>query len=191
MKKILILLFIISFSNVFSQKKNFSLEVNYPLEFSNGNSSGLTGIINSKLKYRFLNSESFSIGTSYSIDLLTGDLRYPYDKESFISHHLNLFGEVPLNSTNKLITSLGIGYSTQSYFKTTNFYSNSGSVSSTSEKDTIGGFNISFGGTYDIFKNFFIQTNFQFIRLYVEDYIAKKKIGFNKNRLKIGVGYRF
>lgn len=175
----------------FLKKKNFSLEVNYPLEFSNGNSSDLTGVINSKLKYRFLNRESFSIGTSYSIDLLKGDLRYPFDKESFISHHFNLFGEVPLNSSNKLITSLGIGYSTQSYFKSTIIYNNSGEVSSTSEKDTIGGFNISFGGTYDIFKNFFFQANFQFIRLYVEDYIAEKKVGFNKNRLKIGVGYRF
>ncbi len=191
MKKFLVLLFVLSFTNIFSQKKNFSLEVNYPLEFSNGNSSNLTGVINSKIKYRFFNRESFSIGTSYSIDLLTGDLQYPYDKESFISHHFNLFGEVPLNSTNKLIPSLGIGYSTQSYFKSTIIYNNSGEVSSTSEKDTIGGFNISFGGTYDIFKNFFIQANFQFIRLYVEDYIAEKKIGFNKNRLKIGVGYRF
>ncbi|RPG33390.1 MAG: hypothetical protein CBB72_009680 [Muricauda sp. TMED12] len=191
MKKFLVLLFVLSFTNIFSQKKNFSLEVNYPLEFSNGNSSNLTGVINSKIKYRFFNRESFSIGTSYSIDLLTGDLQYPYDKESFISHHFNLFGEVPLNSTNKLIPSLGIGYSTQSYFKSIIIYNNSGEVSSTSEKDTIGGFNISFGGTYDIFKNFFIQANFQFIRLYVEDYIAEKKIGFNKNRLKIGVGYRF
>ena len=191
MKKFLVLLFVLSFTNIFSQKKNFSLEVNYPLELSNGNSSNLTGVINSKIKYRFFNRESFSIGTSYSIDLLTGDLQYPYDKESFISHHFNLFGEVPLNSTNKLIPSLGIGYSTQSYFKSIIIYNNSGEVSSTSEKDTIGGFNISFGGTYDIFKNFFIQANFQFIRLYVEDYIAEKKIGFNKNRLKIGVGYRF
>ncbi|MER3316835.1 MAG: hypothetical protein RIB79_00950 [Allomuricauda sp.] len=191
MKKFLVLLFVLSFTNIFSQKKNFSLEVNYPLEFSNGNSSDLTGVINSKLKYRFLNRESFSIGTSYSIDLLKGDLRYPFDKESFISHHFNLFGEVPHNSSNKLITSLGIGYSTQSYFKSTIIYNNSGEVSSTSEKDTIGGFNISFGGTYDIFKNFFFQANFQFIRLYVEDYIAEKKVGFNKNRLKIGVGYRF
>jgi len=191
MKKLLVLLFVLSVTSIFSQKKNFSLEVNYPLEFSNGNSSDLTGVINSKLKYRFLNRESFSIGTSYSIDLLTGDLKYPYDKESFISHHFNLFGEVPLNLTKKLIASLGIGYSTQSYFKTTNIYGTSGEVSSTSEKDTIGGFNISFGGTYDIFKSFFVQANFQFIRLYVDDYLTEKKIGFNKKRLKIGVGYRF
>ncbi|PWL40300.1 hypothetical protein DKG77_05620 [Flagellimonas aquimarina] len=191
MKRILILLSIISFTATFSQKKNFSLEIGYPLELSDGNPTGLSGVINSKIKYRFWDAESFRIGTSYSIDLLTGDLIFQNEKESFISHHFNLFGEVPLNSTKKLLSSLGVGYSVHSYFITTNIYSESGPVISETEKSNVGGFNINFGGTYDIFKNFFVQGNFQFIRLYVESFIIEEKNGFNTNRLKFGVGYRF
>lgn len=128
MRKIFTLLFIISITIAFSQTKNFSLEINYPLEFSNGNSSDLTGIINSKVKYRFLNRESFNIGASYSIDLLTGELIFQNQSESFTSHHFNLFGEIPLNSIKGLMPFLGVGYSTQSYFKTTNIYSDAGPV---------------------------------------------------------------
>ncbi len=191
MKITIILAFLIASTNTFSQEKNFSLEIGYPIELSNGNSSGLTGIINSRIKYRFWNTESFGIGTSYSIDLLTGNITSENKKESFTSHHFNLFGEVPLNSSKTLFTSLGAGYTTQSYYITKIMDHGSGLISSETEKTNVGGFNIDIGGSYDILKNFFIQGTFQFIRLYVNDFLLEEKIGFNKNRLKVGVGYRF
>ncbi len=191
MNKTIILAFLIASTNTFSKKKNFSLEISYPLELSDGNSSGLTGIINSRIKYRFWDTESFSIGTSYSIDLLTGDVTFENKKESFTSHHFNLFGEVPLNSSKTLLSSLGVGYSLQSFFITKSIFGQSGSVVSNTEKDNIGGFNINFGGAYHIFKNFFIQGTFQFMRLYVDDFLLEEKNGFNINRLKFGLGYRF
>lgn len=197
MKRILLVL-LITFCIQVSAQKKFSLDINYPLELSDGNSA-LDGIVNARLKYRFVNNESFSFGGAYSMDLMQGALYTYYspdpEKRTYYTHHLNIFIERALSAANKLRLALGTGYSVQTFYVTTgrdeftpNVEFPSG-ISTT--KDSVNGFNITFGASYDLTNSLFIQTYFQYIRLFVEDTLFGDTIGFNVNRFKFGVGYRF
>ncbi|WP_036381773.1 outer membrane beta-barrel protein [Muricauda sp. MAR_2010_75] len=197
MKGILPILLIAISVQVSAQKK-FSLDINYPLELSDGNSA-LDGIANARLKYRFLNNESVSLGGSYSMDLMQGSLYTYYspdsEKRTYYTHHLNVFIEHTLSAANKFRLALGLGYTTQTFYVTTgrdeftpNVEFPSG-VSTT--RDSVNGFNINFGASYDLTNSLFIQTYFQYIRLFVENTLFEETIGFNVNRLKFGIGYKF
>lgn len=192
-----LLLFLIILGTEVSAQKNFSLDVSYPIELNDESSSSLTGIVNGRLKYRFVNSGLFAFGGSYSIDLLNGEIStygsLDSEKKNFITHHVNVFAEHSLKSDNNFRFALGIGYSSQTYFTsiTTGFENNSQQITSNTKKESIDGFNLNAGASYDIAKNLFVQVYYQFIRLYAKNPITDENMGYNTSRLKLGLGFRF
>ena len=190
---LLIILFLLSI-NAISQNKKFSIDINYPLSLSNGEFDKISGIIDGSLKYRFKETDLLEFGISYTFDLLKGKIspfvNEPDLNKNFIFHHLDVFSELNLNSTDRFHPFFGLGYTMLNY-DYEYFYGNNEFTEIRTKKENDSGINFNLGLKYDISDMFFVQTYFHYIRTFRKSVISDKNIGINNNQLKFGLGYRF
>ncbi len=187
-KLILTLLMIITIKS-FAQDSRFSVELNYPIPVGFVGEN-YNGIIDFGVDYRFLNLSPINIGVSFNGGILVDDLNQSSVIQDFkITSYIiqpRIFGELDLESIEKIHPTVGLGY-TIMVFKA------SGSLNGIeiSNSDfTHSGFNFNFGIAYDITEKLFVQAQYDFIKLGVDNNV-NTNANTSVSILKIGLGYRF
>ncbi|MFS4466366.1 outer membrane protein [Maribacter sp. 2210JD10-5] len=186
-KKLLFLgfLFTIFFSN--AQDKKWSLEASYPLWVGDNFGNDADGILDIGIKYRVLDFNIVELGASMNTALFHENIRSfdipqsdDFDETDWIFQP-RIFGEFQIPGIKKLRPNLGLGYTIVS----SNF---EGMLNGQdfSNKNSYGGFNINLGISYDVWNNFFIQAQYDYISLDVE-FRDNLDLGI----FKAGIGYRF
>ncbi len=178
-------LLLIFASTSFSQDSKISLELNYPLPIDqNFIGENYDGIIDLGIDYRFANIKFIKIGASLNGSLFINDNFQNIDITAYAVQP-RIFGELDIPSLQKLHPSLGIGY-------TIMFFDASGgsTIAPVDTSETEGGINLNAGIAYDVFKKFFIQLQYDFVKLSTNDDVPDTTFNTNVNILKIGIGYR-
>jgi hypothetical protein len=191
--KITFILFLFLSLNAIAQDKKFSVEIGYPLSLNSNNLQKIQGLADVSLKYRFADTESITYGVSYTFDWLKSEDQGVYGTSgNQLFHHVDAFGEFKVVGAEKLHPFVGVGFTllSQEYSRFINEDPGDPAfLAQQKEKENHAGFNINFGGSYDISSRFYVQTYFHYIRSYRD--FGGEKIGFNNNLLKIGAGFRF
>ncbi len=192
MKQKLLLALLLVFSiKSFSQNSKFSLELNYPIPIGNNFvGENYNGIIDIGADYRIANLNPVNIGLSVNSGVLVNNSNQNNGFQNFIvtSYVIQprLFGELDLESINKFHPSAGLGYTIMVFDASET--NNGFDVSDAS--DTQSGFNFNFGLAYDITEKLFVQAQYDFIKIRVDNDVPDTKFNTNVNILKIGLGYR-
>ncbi len=97
-----------------------------------------------------------------------------------------IFGNLDLESIDKFHPTVGLGYTIMVF--DASGINNGFDVSDAS--DTLSGFNFNFGLTYDITEKLFVQAQYDFVKLRVDNDVPDLKFNTNVTILKIGLGYR-
>ncbi|PID68008.1 MAG: hypothetical protein CR968_03805 [Flavobacteriia bacterium] len=188
MKKIYIflMLFLVSLT-VFSQNKKFSVEVNYPLAFSEF--VKFTGIVDAGLKYQFTTNESINYGASFTFDYLKADRDRDFVRD-YLFFHVNGFSETIIPSLNKIHVFFGAGFTYVTH-DSISFFHTDDYTDVIKDKENDSGFNLKFGAQYDLSSRFFVQSYYHFIRTYDKSRISDNIFKIHYNQVKLGVGVRF
>jgi len=190
MKQNLLLTLLLIFSiKSFSQESNFSLELNYPIPIDkNFIGENYDGIIDIGADYRIANLNPVNFGISLNGGVLVNNSNQNNGFQNFkVTSYViqpRIFAELDL--INKFHPSVGLGYTIMVF--NASGINNGFDVSDTS--DTQSGFNFNFGLAYDITEKLFVQAQYDFIKLGVDNEIPDTKFNTNVNILKIGLGYR-
>lgn len=193
--RLLILFSIFVITCSFSQEKKWNVEVNYTVIPEEG-FGGDRNFLDTGIKYRFVKLGIFDVGFGVNGGFWTANIdntgfENRRDKQYLIQPRF--FTELQIPGLNKLRPSLGLGYSfvnTVSDFTFSN--GNKGSNSSWDQ-----GINLNLGLSYDITNRFFVQAQYDFIDLTVDNDIPEGVIllssdtNFDINNLRIGLGFRF
>ncbi|MDH7448231.1 outer membrane protein [Aquimarina sp. 2201CG14-23] len=176
-----IVLLTISFK-LLSQDSKISFELNYPIPLGdNFIGESYTGIIDAGVDYKFVNLSPVKIGASLNGGILINN-KSDIFKTTAYTIQPRLFGELNIESIEKLRPSVGIGY-------TIMFFDVSG-TDTTESTDTQSGFNLNFGVAYDIYKKFFVQFQYDFVKLGAQDNLPDISFNTNIHLIKVGVGYK-
>lgn len=181
----LLILFFISFT-AFSQDKKVSVEFNYPIELTNEYEK-VKGIAGGGIKYRFINSELFSYGASFTVDYLK-DNYFWNEPLTYLYFHINAFAEMTIPTAEKIHPFAGAGYTLVNYDSL--FI---GSFQYATQRKNDYGFNLKFGIQYDFTNSFFVQSYFHYIQTYNESFIEGQVYNdsVKTKQVKFGLGYRF
>ncbi len=170
----------------FSQNSKYSLELNFPIPVDNnfiGNN--YSGIIDLGARVRFSNLNVINIGASLNGSVLTNNSTQSVRVTSYIIQP-RIFVELAVKSISKLHPSIGLGYAIMTF----NALGSSNGSNFLKVNNTQSGVNFNFGLSYDIAKRFFVQGQFNFIKLGVNNEVSDIKFNRNVNILKIGIGYQ-
>jgi len=176
---------------LFSQDSKFSLELNYPIPIDNNFiGENYNGIIDIGADYRIANLNPVNLGISLNSGVLVNNSNQNNGFQNFkVTSYViqpRIFGELDLESIDKLHPSVGLGYTIMVFDASgTN---NGFDVSDAS--DTQSGFNFNFGLAYDVTEKLFVQAQYDFVKLGVDNDVPDTKFNTNVNILKIGLGYR-
>jgi len=190
-QKLLALLLIFSIKS-FSQDSKFSIELNYPIPIDeNFIGQNYNGIIDSGLKYRFMNLEFINIGASFNAGMYKNtkkDRLQPFDVTTYIFSP-RVYAEFNIKSITKLHPSIGLGYSILNFRADVDRFNNQNNLSvSSSENEN--GINFNLGAAYDITSKLFAQVQYDIIKMEVDNEVPDIKYNTSINILKIGLGYR-
>lgn len=190
MRKIIIfLLFSLSLSPCFSQEKNWSLELNYPIPVDNNFvGHNFLGLFDVGAKYRFFDTEFLSFGAG----LNAGIMKFQNDEE--FEHYLlfnyyfqpKIFAELNMERLPEFRPFAYAGYSFMIFRADGTNYTND--LYYTSEN--LSGYNFGVGLVYDVATNFFIQLQYDFTRLKGENIDSASPYVLRVSLLKAGVGMR-
>ncbi len=162
----------------YSQDSKISLELNYPIPIDkNFIGENFNGIVDLGIKFRFVDLAPINIGASFNGGILTRKTDFQGSNVSNYIFQPRVFGEINLESIEKIHPHLGLGYTIMVF----DFAGGS---------DSQNGFNLNFGLIYDFTEKFFAQLQYDFVKLGVEDNVPNTKFNTNVNLLKIGIGYR-
>ena len=188
----------------FAQDQKWSVEANYPLNLTSGLGMGETnGVIDLGVKYRFLDIGPVQIGAglntsflknfdSFTYGSVSGDQEFIYKNKNFLLQP-KMFGEITIPGMPNLKSQLAIGYTVL----IDDIYYKDGNVINADTSQTDGGLNLNLGLSYDITRRFFVQIQYDYIRLNRKGtsiYNGQSyPYDFNENvsLLKAGVGFRF
>ncbi|MEN3322166.1 outer membrane beta-barrel protein [Mariniflexile soesokkakense] len=174
----------------FSQDSKFSLELNYPIPIDkNFVGENYDGIIDIGAKFRFVDLKLVNIGASLNGGLLVNNTN---DSNGSINVKVNsylvqprIFAELDSEIV-KIHPFIGLGYTFMVFDASgTN---NGFDVSGASE--TQSGLNLNLGIAYDITNSVFVQVQYDYIKIKVDNGVPDMKYNTNVNILKIGIGYR-
>ncbi|OUD33478.1 OmpW family outer membrane protein [Flavobacterium sp. FPG59] len=187
---LLTLLFILSMKS-FSQDSKLSLEMHYPLTMGqNFISKNYDGIIDVGGKFRFSELKNINIGASLNGGILSNNTNDNNGNQDFrVNSYLiqpRIFSELKIESVPKIRPFVGIGY-TFMVFKATG--TNNGFDVSASNS-TESGINANFGVAYDITSKIFLDLQFDYVKLNVDNEVPKTAFNTNVNLLKVGLGLR-
>ena len=182
-----LLIFTIS---VFSQNSKFSLEANFPITIDNnflGDDS--YGIIDLGLKYRFTELNPIKIGVSLNGSVLIDNSNQNNSPQDFlVTTYIiqpKVFAELNVDTVEKLHPFLGLGYT----FMNFQLSGSNNGMDVSDESDNLSGFGFNFGVAYDISNKIFVQVQYDFTKLKVDD-VPDIKFNTNVNLLKIGIGLK-
>ncbi len=190
-QKLLLTLVLILTIKTFSQESKFSLELNFPIPVDNNFvGENYNGIIDIGIDYRIANLNPINIGVSLNSGVLVNNSNQNNGLQDFkVTSYViqpRLFGELDLESIEKLHPSVGLGYTIMVF--NSSGTNNGFDVSDTN--DTQSGINFNFGLAYNITEKLFAQVQYDFIKLGVDNDTPDTKFNTNINILKIGFGYR-
>lgn len=190
-QKLLLTLLLIFSIKSFSQDSKFSFELNYPIPIDNNFiGKNYNGIIDVGVDYRIANLNPVNIGISLNGGILTNNSNQNKAFQNFkVTSYViqpRIFGELDLESIDKFHPSVGLGY-TIMVFDASGI--NNG-LDVSDANDTQSGFNFNFGLAYGITEKLFVQVQYDFIKLEVDNDASDIKFNTNVNLLKIGLGYR-
>jgi opacity protein-like surface antigen len=193
MKQKLLLTFLLIFTiKSFSQDSKFSIELNYPVPIDdNLIGRNYNGIIDAGLKYRLVNLDFINIGASFNAGMYKNtkdDRVQPFDVTTYIFSP-RIYGEFNIKSLSKLHPSIGLGYSILNFRADVDRFNNQNNLSVTSSESE-NGINLNLGVAYDITNELFVQVQYDFIKIGVENEVPDIKYNTNINIMKIGLGYR-
>ncbi|GAA4956697.1 outer membrane beta-barrel protein [Algibacter aquimarinus] len=191
MKHNLLFGFLLIFTiNAFSQDSKFSIEANYPITIDNnflGDDS--YGIVDLGLKYRFAELNPVKIGVSLNGSVLIDNSNQNNSPQDFlVTTYIiqpKIFAELNVESVEKLHPFLGLGYT----FMNFQLSGSNNGMDVSGESDNLSGFGFNFGVAYDISNKIFIQVQYDFTKLNVDD-VPDIKFNTNVNLLKIGIGFK-
>ena len=189
-KFLLILLLIFSIKS-FSQDSKFSLELNYPIPIDNNFvGENYNGIIDIGADYRIANLNPVNIGISLNGGVLVNNSNQNNGFQNFkVTSYVvqpRIFGELDLESIDKFHPTIGLGYTIMVF----NASGTNNGFDVSDASDTRSGFNFNFGLAYDITEKLFVQAQYDFVKLGVDNDVPDIKFNTNVNILKIGLGYR-
>ena len=191
MKYYLLFGFLLIFTiSAFSQNSKFSIEANYPITIDNnflGDDS--YGIIDLGLKYRFTELNPIKIGVSLNGSVLIDNSNQNNSPQDFlVTTYIiqpKVFAELNVDTVEKLHPFLGLGYT----FMNFQLSGSNNGMDVSDESDNLSGFGFNFGVAYDISNKIFVQVQYDFTKLKVDD-VPDIKFNTNVNLLKIGIGLK-
>lgn len=186
-KLVLVVLLILSFQG-FSQDSKFRLELNYPLTIDdNIIGRNYNGIVDAGLKYRLWDLGLVNLGAGVNAGFYknTKEDRLPGPDTSTFILSPKIFAEFNIPAIPKLSPYAGVGYSVL-FYKVKEYNMDDDIV-----VDPLDGINLNAGVSFDITKWFFVQVQYDFIRLRLEEGTPDFKYNTNVNILKAGLGVRF
>ncbi|WP_396149831.1 outer membrane beta-barrel protein [Flavobacterium sp.] len=188
---ILLLFFTIT---LLSQDSKFSVEANFPIPIGdNFLGKNYNGIFDVGAKYKFLNHKTIDIGASVNFGYFQNtksgatNVNQLFDVKIFPIQP-RIFMEFNIPSLEKFHPHVGIGYSILIY--DAKWKENTNADLPADIDDNENGLNFNIGLSYDLTRKLFIQAQYDFIKVGVEDGIPDKSYNTNINILKIGIGYR-
>lgn len=189
-KLLLVLLLILSIKS-FSQDSKLSIEMHYPIPIDqNFIGKSYNGIIDIGAKYRFSEITNINIGASINGGILANNTNDNNGNQDFkVKSYLiqpKIFAELKIKSISKLHPSIGFGYTFMVFDAsgTNNGFDVSGS------SKTESGINANFGVAYDITNKIFIDIQYDYVKLKVDNEIPNTTFNSNVNLLKVGLGFR-
>lgn len=191
MKKTLLILFLSLTLSLFSQKSKLSIELNYPIPADNNFiGKNYTGIVDIGGKYKIIDKDVFDFGIALNSGLLIFNNSKNNSPQNYKVYAYpiqpKMFCEFNIKSVEKLHPYTSFGYSFI-IFKATG--TNNG-FDVSDFNDTQSGINFNFGLSYDITSKFFINGQFDFIKLQKEKGIPNSTFNTNINIVKLGIGLR-
>lgn len=193
MSKNLLLVFLLIFSlEAFSQDSRFNVELNYPLTIDdNLLGRNYNGIVDAGLKYNFIDLGLVTLGAGINAGLYknTKEDRIPGPIANSYILSPKMYADFNLPSLTKLSSYLGLGYSVLLY-RTQEDQFNEPNYSDRTAKDSLDGINLNMGIAFDLTNRLFIQVQYDFIRIRLEEGIPDFKYNTNVNILKAGLGVR-
>jgi|TARA_B110000091_G_C13527043_1_gene354780 opacity protein-like surface antigen len=189
-QNLLVGLLLIFTLNAFSQDSKFSLEVNYPIAIDqNFLGEDSYGIIDLGLKYRFVELNPVKLGISLNGGVLVDNSNQNNSPQDFlVTTYIiqpKIFAELNIESIENFRPFIGLGYT----FMNFQLSGSNNGMDVSGESDKLNGFGLNFGITYDISRKIFIQAQYDFTKLNVDD-VPDIKFNTNVNLLKIGIGFR-
>ena len=96
-----------------------------------------------------------------------------------------MFAELDIASIEKIHPFLGIGYT----FINFQLSGSNNGMDVSGESDNLNGFGLNFGIIYDLTNKVFIQAQYDFTKLNIDD-VPDIEFNANVNLLKVGIGFR-
>ncbi|MVO08375.1 outer membrane beta-barrel protein [Flavobacterium sp. TP390] len=191
MKKTLLFVFLNLNLFLFSQESKLSIELNYPIPVDNNFiGKNYNGIVDIGAKYKIIDKNILDFGVAFN----TGLLVFNNSKDSFTQNFKvyaypiqpKIYCEFNIKNVEKLhpYTSLGYSFIVFKATGTNNGYDIS------NFNDTQSGLNLNLGLSYDITNRFFVNGQFDFIKLQKENGIPNSTYNTSVNLIKFGIGLR-
>jgi opacity protein-like surface antigen len=178
----------------FSQDSKFSIDANYPIAIGNNFlGQNYNGLVDLGAKYKFSDNKIVDIGASINFGFFQNTksgataLNQLFDVKVF-PIQARIFAEFNIQNLKKLHPQIGLGYSIIIYDAV--WRENTNADLPADIDDNENGFNYNIGLSYDLTNKLFLQAQYDFIKIGVEDGIPDKSYNTNINILKFGIGYR-
>ena len=178
----------------FSQDSKFSIDANYPIAIGNNFlGQNYNGLVDLGAKYKFSDNKIVDIGASINFGFFQNTksgataLNQLFDVKVF-PIQARIFAEFNIQNLKKLHPQIGLGYSIIIYDAV--WRENTIADLPADIDDNENGFNYNIGLSYDLTNKLFLQAQYDFIKIGVEDGIPDKSYNTNINILKFGIGYR-
>jgi outer membrane protein W len=193
LRLITVLIMLISFKSL-SQNSKFSIEANYPIAVGdNFLGDNYNGLIDLGAKYLFSENRIIDVGASLSFGFFQNtksgatDLNQLFDVK-IIPIQPRLFAEFNIPNLEKFHPQIGIGYSILIY--NADWADNRDAELPADIDDSESGFNFNLGIAYDLSEKFFLQAQYDFMKIGVENGVPDISYNTNINILKFGIGYK-
>ncbi|MFL1895994.1 outer membrane protein [Aquimarina sp. 2-A2] len=182
-----------------AQEKPLRIAVHHPISLSD-NVNNIDGIVGANIKYNIYESPIITLGASYTIDYFrNAEIRNVFKvKNNAFFNHLDFYSEFKLPGMLKLHPYVSLGYTLlyDSFESTANdfTYGENDMPFQSNEKttDSSHGANLKLGLSYDITSVIFIQSYYQYLKLFGKEvYYEGIDEDVTYNQLMLGVGFRF
>ncbi|KJD31330.1 hypothetical protein PW52_16750 [Tamlana sedimentorum] len=180
--------------NLNAQESKFDIEANFPIAIGdNFLGDNHNGIIDLGINYRFLQKEILNLGVSANFGFFKNTKSGATDQNQLfdvktIPIQPRLFAEFNIPNLEKLRPQVGIGYSILIF--NADWADNRDDELPADIDDSEEGFNFNLGIAYDLSEKFFLQAQYDFVKIRVENGVPDISYNTNINILKFGIGYK-
>jgi opacity protein-like surface antigen len=178
----------------FSQDSKFSIDLNYPIAIGdNFLGQNYNGLFDVGANYKFSTNKIVDIGGSIHFGYFqntksnTTAINQLFEVKIFPIQP-RIFAKFNIQNFKKLHPQIGLGYSILIYDAKANGIETS--ILPADINDNKSGFNFNAKLAYDLTNKFFIQVQYDFIKIGVENGITNNSYNTNINIIKFGFGYR-